>query len=170
MAVGGTFLIPSLRSGLVAMVAVAASAFLLEAFVPFGRWTGIPPFTFPFVAATLFTIYALRLVSSPLLAAGFGRTPEEVRENALANRLRYRGEQRHTGPALCRQMVRLARQQRPLDPPGNLALCLRFRHRRRRRPNPSRRRRTTQRLLLLSHAGSLARDRPRGAHCQRHDR
>ena len=105
---------------------------LLEIFVPFSRWTGIPPFTFPFVAATLFTIYALRLVSSPLLAAGFGRTPEEVRENFLASRLRYRGQAADAGPALCRQVVRLARPRRPLDAPGHLALCLRLRDRGRR--------------------------------------
>jgi urea transporter/Flp pilus assembly protein TadD len=91
MAVGGVFLVPSLRSGLVAMVAVAASALLLEVVVPFSRATGIPLFTFPFAIATLFTICSLRMVSSPLLAAGFGRTPEEVRENFLATRLRYGG-------------------------------------------------------------------------------
>jgi urea transporter/tetratricopeptide (TPR) repeat protein/murein DD-endopeptidase MepM/ murein hydrolase activator NlpD len=94
MALGGVFLIPSLRSGLVAMVAVAATALTLEGFIALAHWTGIPPFTLPFCTMTLMTICVLRVVNSPLLVAGFGRTPEEVRENWLVARLRYRNEPR----------------------------------------------------------------------------
>jgi tetratricopeptide (TPR) repeat protein/urea transporter/murein DD-endopeptidase MepM/ murein hydrolase activator NlpD len=94
MAVGGVFLVPSLRSGLVAMVAVAAGVLVLQVFAAGETVTGVPPLTFPFCLVTVVTIAVLRLVRSPLTAPGFGRTPEEVRENSLVSRLRYRGDYR----------------------------------------------------------------------------
>lgn len=94
MAVGGVFLVPSLRSTLLALIAVAVAAPILEAAVVLGRPYGMPPFTWPYCLVTLGVIGIFRLADHPLLSTGLGRNPEEIRENTLVNRVRYRGNQR----------------------------------------------------------------------------
>jgi len=94
MAVGGVFLIPSLTSYLLAAIAVAVSTVFMDAITAFWCYYGIPAFTLPFNVVTLAMVYALRLVGNPMIPASMGRTPEETLENHLANRLRYRGQQR----------------------------------------------------------------------------
>ncbi|MCY2991061.1 MAG: urea transporter, partial [Planctomycetota bacterium] len=94
MAVGGVFLVPSMQSCLLALLAVAVSPLVLEPAVYCGSVFGLPPFTLPFCVVTLGVVYALRVVQYPLLSTGLGRTPEEIRENTLVNRLRYPGSPR----------------------------------------------------------------------------
>ena len=94
MALGGVFLIPSVRSYALAAVAVALSPIVMDAIAGFWSYYGIPAFTLPFAAVTLGVIYVLGLVASPLVAHRIGRTPEETLETHLANRLRYPGTDR----------------------------------------------------------------------------
>jgi urea transporter len=93
MALGGVLLVPSLRSGLLAMIGVAVTPFVVDAAAGAGRPWGIPPFTLPFCLVTLGAVYLLRLGKYPLLAHSAG-TPEEIRENWLVERLRYPGTHR----------------------------------------------------------------------------
>lgn len=94
MAVGGVFLIPSVRSYLLAAIAVALSPIVMDAIAGFWSYYGIPAFTLPFATVTLLALYTLGLVGSPLIAARIGVTPEETLDTHLANRLRYPGSER----------------------------------------------------------------------------
>lgn len=94
MAVGGVFLIPSLRSYSIAAIAVALSTIVMDAIAGFWSYYGIPAFTLPFAVVTLGVLYVLGLVGNPLVAQRIGRTPEETLETHLANRLRYPGTDR----------------------------------------------------------------------------
>ena len=94
MAAGGVFLIPSVRSYLLAAIAVALSPIVMDAIVGFWSYYGIPAFTLPFATVTLLALYTLGLVGSPLIAARIGLTPEETLDTHLANRLRYPGSER----------------------------------------------------------------------------
>ena len=94
MALGGVFLIPSIRSYGIAAVAVALSTIVMDAIAGFWSYYGIPAFTLPFAVVTLGVIYVLGLVGNPLVAQRIGKTPEETLETHLANRLRYPGTER----------------------------------------------------------------------------
>ncbi len=94
MSVGGVFLVPSLRSYLLAIIAVTVSTLLLDAVSVFWTMHGVPVFTLPFNIICLGTIYMLSLLNYPMVAARVGRTPEDTLDDYLANRLRYRGERR----------------------------------------------------------------------------
>ncbi|MBI5397736.1 MAG: urea transporter [Verrucomicrobia bacterium] len=94
MAVGGVFLVPSLTSYLLAVIAVAVSTLFADAMAGFWSLYGIPAFTLPFNIVTLGLVYVLSLLRHPMVATSVGRTPEETLEMFLANRLRYRGQDR----------------------------------------------------------------------------
>ncbi len=94
MAVGGIFIVPSLQSCLLAVLATALTPLLAEAITTLGSPYGIPPFTLPFCLITLGTLYVLRAVNHPFLAADISLSPEEMRENSLVNRFRYPGQVR----------------------------------------------------------------------------
>lgn len=93
MAVGGVFLVPSLRSYLIAVIAVLVSTIVLDAIIGFWSFYGIPAFTLPFNVAALSTLYVLGLVGDPSVAHRIGKTPEETLGNHLANKLRFPGTQ-----------------------------------------------------------------------------
>ena len=93
MAVGGVFLVPSLRSYLLALIAVVTSTMLLSSSEVFwSRW-GVPVFALPFNVVTLTFVYVLGLVEFPLLAKTFG-TPEEVLDEHFSGAMRYPGSER----------------------------------------------------------------------------
>jgi murein DD-endopeptidase MepM/ murein hydrolase activator NlpD len=93
MAVGGVFLVPSLRSYTLALIAVVTSTILLSSSEVFwSRW-GVPVFALPFNVVTLAFVYVLGLVEHPLLAKTSG-TPEEVLDEHLSGAMRYRGSRR----------------------------------------------------------------------------
>jgi len=94
MAIGGVFLVPSLRSYVLALVAAAVSTVLLDALTVFWSGHSVPVFTLPFNITVLGTLYVLTLLGHPMVAARLGRTPEETLEDFLADRLRYRGAAR----------------------------------------------------------------------------
>ena len=92
MALGGVFLVPSLRSYLLAVLAAIASTLVLDAVAMLESYAGIRLFILPFNIVTLSAVYVLAVVRSPLLAWLPGRTPEETLDDHLANRLRYPGQ------------------------------------------------------------------------------
>ena len=94
MALGSTFVVPSLRSTLLAAIGVAATPFILAASAALEQRTGVPPMTLPFCLIALGGILLLRVAKYSLLASGAAGTPEEVRENWLVERRRYPGSWR----------------------------------------------------------------------------
>ena len=85
MALGGTFLVPSLRSALLAAIGVAATPFILDAAAAIGRSSGVPPFTLPFCLITLGAVAALRAAKYSL-AGGHGRRHARRGPRELAGR------------------------------------------------------------------------------------
>ncbi len=91
MALGGVFLTPSLLSYTIALLSVAASTVVTDAFSVFGAQFGMPVYTLPFNIVTLGVLYALGLNSFPKLAKQISVTPEQTLENDVVNQLRYPG-------------------------------------------------------------------------------
>ncbi len=94
MAMGGVFLVPSVKSYLLAMIAVSASTMLLASVKVFWSYFAIPAFTLPFNLVTLSFMYVLGLVNYPLLAKYIKPTPEETLDHYLSNLRRYKGSDR----------------------------------------------------------------------------
>lgn len=90
-AVGGVFLVPSLKSYLLAVIAVCTSTILLDSVLVFWSNFGIPAFTLPFNAITLSFIYLLGLIKYPQIALIIKNTPEETLDLYLTNKRRYPG-------------------------------------------------------------------------------
>ncbi|MCK4762408.1 MAG: urea transporter, partial [Candidatus Aminicenantes bacterium] len=88
MAVGGVFLIPSLKSYILALTAVGVSTVLLHSVLSFWWYSKIPGFTLPFNIAVLGFVYVLGLARYPLLARVTKSTPEETLDRYLLNRRR----------------------------------------------------------------------------------
>ncbi|MFM9969833.1 MAG: urea transporter [Burkholderiales bacterium] len=79
LALGGTFMAPSVRSFLLAMLGVALAALLLAAGHHFSQRSGLSVLAVPFLAATLFTLAAMRkrtAASHPLLLLEYPALPE----------------------------------------------------------------------------------------------
>ncbi len=85
-AVGGIFLIPSLKSYLLAVTAAGASTVFLHALMSFWWITKIPGFPLAFNIVTLGFVYTLGIVGYPGLTRIARRTPEENLDFYLFNR------------------------------------------------------------------------------------
>ena len=94
MALGGIFLIPSLESSVMALLAVAMSTVVLNAAQVFCGLYKIPVITLPFNVVTLSFLYVLGLVKYPQVAKLIKSSPEETLDLHLANRQRFQGSQR----------------------------------------------------------------------------
>ncbi len=94
MAIGGIFLIPSISSYILAIIAVAISTVFMDAFGVALYYYGIPLFTLPFNVVTLSVVYVLGMVRHQMIPVVTGRNPEESLEIFLANSLRYRDQYR----------------------------------------------------------------------------
>ncbi len=91
ISVGGIFLIPSLKSYLIAIVSVCISTILLDAVLVFWSTYGIPAFTLPFNVISLSIVYTLGINRYPYLTYYFRDTPEETLDLYLSNIQRYKG-------------------------------------------------------------------------------
>lgn len=91
MAVGGVFLVPSIRSYTLALIAVCTSTILLESVKVYWSYFGIPVFTLPYNIVSLAFIYVLGLVRYPYLAGAIKSTPEETLDYYLTDIRRYPG-------------------------------------------------------------------------------
>jgi urea transporter len=94
IAVGGIFLIPSVQSMVLAVIAVVVSSIILQAADVIAASYGIPVLTFPFNLVSLSFIFVLGLVHFPLTTKVSKATPEETLDWHLANRSRYQGSER----------------------------------------------------------------------------
>jgi len=90
IAIGGYFLIPSVRSYLISAIGVLLTVIIGEAIVVF--WTGValPVESIPYNLVTMLIIYCLGLAKNPSLAKYPQLIPEKTLERELSNRLRYR--------------------------------------------------------------------------------
>lgn len=90
MVLGGVFLVPSVRSYLVACVGVVAATVLLDfAEVSWSQY-GLPAYALPFNVVTLGFLYALGLLGFARTPWIQGETPEETLEIDVALRWRFR--------------------------------------------------------------------------------
>ena len=88
MAVGGIFLIPSLKSYILALAAVGVATVFLHSVLSFWWYAKIPGFTLPFNIAALGFLYVFGLARYPFLARIPKPTPEETLDWYLLNRNR----------------------------------------------------------------------------------
>jgi urea transporter/murein DD-endopeptidase MepM/ murein hydrolase activator NlpD len=88
MAVGGVFLIPSLKSYILALTAVGVSTVFLHSVLSFWWYAKIPGFTLPFNVVVLGFLYVLGLARYPQLVRVVKPTPEETLDWYLLNRYR----------------------------------------------------------------------------------
>lgn len=94
MVLGGVFLVPSLRSYLVALMGVVAATVLLDfAEVSWSHY-GLPAYALPFNVVALGFLYTLGLLSFPRTPSIQGQTPEETLEIDAALRWRFSGNWR----------------------------------------------------------------------------
>jgi hypothetical protein len=94
IAVGGIYLIPSVKSYLLAIISVCTATILLDAVLVFWANFSIPAFTLPFNIVSLTFVYVLGLIKYPQMAWIIKHTPEETLDLYLSNKRRYKGEER----------------------------------------------------------------------------
>jgi murein DD-endopeptidase MepM/ murein hydrolase activator NlpD len=95
IALGGIFFIPSIKSYILAIIAVLTSNILLSSVEVFWATFGIPVFTLPFNFVTLPFIYVLGLISFPYITRYIKKTPEESLDYYLTTENRYQGSDRN---------------------------------------------------------------------------
>ena len=88
-AVGGVFLIPSIRSYIMAIIAVAVSVPVVEACQIFWERFGIPIFALPFNLITLTTIYAFGVSGAKIMAGYYWGSPEATLDNHITSTSRF---------------------------------------------------------------------------------
>ena len=91
IALGGIFLIPSIRTYVLAMIAVATSTMLLKSVEVFWSTYGIPAFALPFNLVSLAFVYMLGMINYPLITRFVKETPEESLDYYLSTINRFRG-------------------------------------------------------------------------------
>jgi urea transporter len=91
IALGGVFLVPSLKSYIIAVVAVATSTLLLHAMEVFWASYGIPGFALPFNLVTLTFLYVLGVAGFPMISQVIKSTPEATLDHYLAVTRRFKG-------------------------------------------------------------------------------
>lgn len=91
IALGGIFIIPSVRSYILAFLAVFISVFLVKGIEVLFSIFVIPGLTLPFNLVTLIFLYALKVIYYPDLTTAFKNIPEETLNYYLSNIKRYSG-------------------------------------------------------------------------------
>ncbi|RUM46418.1 MAG: peptidase M23 [Hydrogenothermus sp.] len=94
VALGGIFLIPSIKSYFIAITAVITSTIVLSATKSFWSFYGIPVFTLPFNLITLMFLYVIGIVGFPYIAKIIRKTPEETLDLFLTSQKRFQGTER----------------------------------------------------------------------------
>ncbi len=92
--IGSVFLIPSPKSYLISIIAVAASSLLLEAVKSVWYIYRLPVFTLPFNVISLSFLYILKLLQSPYLVDFYQNTPENTLDYYLTFIKRFPGTER----------------------------------------------------------------------------
>jgi urea transporter len=91
MALGGIFNIPSLKSYVLAMIAVATSTLVASAGQVFWSQYGLPIFTVPFILITLSFVYLLNLLAYKFKTIFYIGSPEQNLDYYLTNKNRFVG-------------------------------------------------------------------------------
>ncbi len=94
MAIGGVFLIPSIKSYTLSVIATVSSTILLEAVKSFWMSYSLPVFTLPFNVATLSFLYVLSIMGYPLITRYYRGTPEDTLDYHLTYLARFPGTSR----------------------------------------------------------------------------
>ncbi len=97
IALGGIFMIPSIKTYFLALIAVATSTIFLQSVEVFWSSYGIPAFTIPFNLVSLTFIYVLGLVKYPMMSTFIKNTPEESLDYHLSIVNRFKGSERTLG-------------------------------------------------------------------------
>ncbi len=90
IALATTFLIPSVRSVLLAVIAVAMSVLIIDATSIFWTVYKIPVFTLPFNIVTITLLFVLRNVHFKLFAYTIKSKPEQTLSSAMMSQLRFK--------------------------------------------------------------------------------
>ncbi len=90
LALGGLFLIPSLKTYIIAITGVLISVFILDAGSVFWSSYNIPVFTFPFVAVVSLILLVTQLNKFPFVTIVFLSSPEENLEHYINYSARFR--------------------------------------------------------------------------------
>ncbi len=91
IAIGGVFLIPSVKSYILAMIAVATSTIFLKSVEVFWSTYGIPAFALPFNLISMTFIYVLGIINFPLMSKFIKGTPEDSLDHYLSTTHRFQG-------------------------------------------------------------------------------
>ncbi len=91
IAIGGIYLIPSLKNYALAVIAVCASTVVMHAVAAFWAYTDVPGFTLAFNVVTLGFVYVLGLIRYPRMAQLLKQTPEETLDAYLLDQHRRHG-------------------------------------------------------------------------------
>ncbi|NLP03872.1 MAG: peptidoglycan DD-metalloendopeptidase family protein [Fibrobacter sp.] len=89
LALGGLFLIPSVKTYIIALAGVLVSVFILDAVDILWSGYGIPAFAFPFVIVVCLLLYILITNRFPLVTTAFFGTPESNLEHYINYTARF---------------------------------------------------------------------------------
>jgi len=89
MALGGFFFVPSVQSLLQAAIGIAATVLAADALKMLLAGYGLPVLTLPFVMATWAVSFGARVFGNVMIPTAAGRTPEELLENHVVQKLRF---------------------------------------------------------------------------------
>ena len=89
LALGGLFLIPSIKTYIIAFTGVFVSVFILDAVDILWSSYGIPVFAFPFVIVVLLVLYVLNVNKFPLVTSVFLDSPEQNLEHYINHTARF---------------------------------------------------------------------------------
>jgi urea transporter len=90
LALGGTFILPSLRSSLICILAVGVSVILVDVTAGFAETFKIPVFTLPFNCTVILFVSALRIIRYPEFNYDIRTSPELSLSSATAFKKRFK--------------------------------------------------------------------------------
>ncbi len=90
IALSMTFLVPSMRSVVIAIIGVAMSVLVIDASSAFWTIYKIPVFALPFNIVVIFLLYVLRSVKFSEIAYEIKTTPEKTLEYSIMSKKRFR--------------------------------------------------------------------------------
>jgi len=93
LALGGTFILPSLRSSFICILAVGVSVILIDATAGFAETFNIPVFTLPFNFTVILFVSALRIIKYPEYNYDIRTSPELSLSSATAFKQRFKPDE-----------------------------------------------------------------------------
>jgi urea transporter len=100
LALGGTFILPSLRSSFICLLAVGVSAIFIDITAGCAETFNIPVFTLPFNCTVILFVSALRIIKYPEYNYDIRSSPELSLSTSLAFKKRFKPEEASILPPL----------------------------------------------------------------------